>query len=226
MPTMAELMADGVKGQNGLLQGFPPNTGVGWYTLATGTWPGEHGSTNNTFHRTGETQLQQPHVARRDRSSRPTRSSRRPSARARRSPPSSGSALATPGAAGPGHRLPQLLLDPRRPRHYAPVAGEQAGADAFGVSYQRSPSLAPASGWTNTPAPATTAREPAAAARAHGRDDVRGREPDRIYDVYIYDSVGQRRPRRTTTSSLVPATGREERRAAGRQPRASATGRT
>src|SRR3990172_6263901 len=54
MPTYAELMAKGVKGQNGLLQAFPPNTGVGWYTLATGTWPSEHGSTNNTFHRTGE----------------------------------------------------------------------------------------------------------------------------------------------------------------------------
>jgi 2',3'-cyclic-nucleotide 2'-phosphodiesterase (5'-nucleotidase family)/predicted AlkP superfamily phosphohydrolase/phosphomutase len=54
MPTMAELLAEGVKGENGLLQGFPPNTGVGWATLATGTWPGEHGSTNNTFHRTGE----------------------------------------------------------------------------------------------------------------------------------------------------------------------------
>src|SRR5215475_2073054 len=37
-----------------LVQAFPPNTGVGWYTLATGTWPSEHGSTNNTFHRTGE----------------------------------------------------------------------------------------------------------------------------------------------------------------------------
>jgi hypothetical protein len=47
-------MASGVKGANGLLQGFPPNTGVGWYTLASGAWPGEHGSTNNTFHRTGE----------------------------------------------------------------------------------------------------------------------------------------------------------------------------
>ena len=42
------------RGDNGLLQGFPPNTGVGWDTLATGTWPGEHGSTNNTFHRAGE----------------------------------------------------------------------------------------------------------------------------------------------------------------------------
>src|SRR5262245_17641033 len=54
MPAMSNLINNGVKGQNGLTQGFPPNTGVGWATLGTGTWPGEHGSTNNTFHRTGE----------------------------------------------------------------------------------------------------------------------------------------------------------------------------
>src|SRR5262245_413618 len=54
MPTMKDLMNKAVTGRNGLLQGFPPNTGVGWATLGTGTWPGEHGSTNNTFHRTGE----------------------------------------------------------------------------------------------------------------------------------------------------------------------------
>ena len=39
MPTYANLMANGVRGQNGLTQAFPPNTGVGWHTLATGTWP-------------------------------------------------------------------------------------------------------------------------------------------------------------------------------------------
>jgi predicted AlkP superfamily phosphohydrolase/phosphomutase len=54
MPTYAELLAQGVRGDNGLVQAFPPNTGVGWYTLATGAFPGEHGSTNNTFFRTGE----------------------------------------------------------------------------------------------------------------------------------------------------------------------------
>ncbi|HEY6057933.1 MAG TPA: alkaline phosphatase family protein, partial [Candidatus Limnocylindrales bacterium] len=54
MPTYASLMASGVRGDNGLVQAFPPNTGVGWYTLATGTYPGEHGSTNNTYHRVGE----------------------------------------------------------------------------------------------------------------------------------------------------------------------------
>jgi 2',3'-cyclic-nucleotide 2'-phosphodiesterase (5'-nucleotidase family) len=54
MPTYQDLLDDGVKAaSNGMLQGFPPNTGVGWHTMATGTWPAEHGSTNNTFHRTG-----------------------------------------------------------------------------------------------------------------------------------------------------------------------------
>src|SRR5512143_839774 len=54
LPTYSMLMEQGVKGLNGLVQAFPPNTGVGWYTLATGTYPSEHGSTNNTFFRAGE----------------------------------------------------------------------------------------------------------------------------------------------------------------------------
>jgi type I phosphodiesterase/nucleotide pyrophosphatase len=49
MPAYAALMRDGATGDNGLTQGFPPNTGQGWYTLATGAGPGVHGSTNNTF---------------------------------------------------------------------------------------------------------------------------------------------------------------------------------
>src|SRR5207247_8277385 len=54
MPTYAAMMAAGVRGANGMTQAFPPNTGVGWYTMATGAYPAEHGSTNNTFHRTGD----------------------------------------------------------------------------------------------------------------------------------------------------------------------------
>src|SRR5512139_511210 len=49
MPTYATMMAKGVVGANGLVQAFPPNTGVGWYTLATGAYPSDHGSTNNTY---------------------------------------------------------------------------------------------------------------------------------------------------------------------------------
>ena len=55
MPTMKSFLRTGVKAQgNGLLTQAPPNTGAGWYTLATGAWPGVHGSTNNTFHKNSD----------------------------------------------------------------------------------------------------------------------------------------------------------------------------
>ena len=37
-----------------MLTQAPPNTGAGWYTMATGAWPGVTGSTNNTFHKNGD----------------------------------------------------------------------------------------------------------------------------------------------------------------------------
>src|SRR3954453_10530157 len=54
MPTYKNLMKHGVSGDNGMTQAFPPNTGVGWFTMATGTYPSEHGSTNNTYFRSGD----------------------------------------------------------------------------------------------------------------------------------------------------------------------------
>ena len=55
MPAMAKLLRAGAKaGGGGLLTQAPPNTGAGWYSLATGAWPGVHGSTNNTFHVNGQ----------------------------------------------------------------------------------------------------------------------------------------------------------------------------
>lgn len=55
MPTMRKLLKNGVKARgNGMLTQAPPNTGAGWYTMATGAWPGVHGSTNNTFHKNGD----------------------------------------------------------------------------------------------------------------------------------------------------------------------------
>lgn len=53
LPVMADVLHQGVHGDNGLQPALPPNTGVGWTTLATGAWTGVHGSTNNTFHQTG-----------------------------------------------------------------------------------------------------------------------------------------------------------------------------
>src|SRR5262249_30247777 len=55
MPTMGSFLRHGVKAKgNGMLTQAPPNTGAGWYTMATGAWPGVTGSTNNTFHKNGD----------------------------------------------------------------------------------------------------------------------------------------------------------------------------
>ena len=52
---MADFLKKGASATGGgLLTQAPPNTGAGWYTLATGAWPGVHGSTNNTFHINGQ----------------------------------------------------------------------------------------------------------------------------------------------------------------------------
>jgi 2',3'-cyclic-nucleotide 2'-phosphodiesterase (5'-nucleotidase family)/predicted AlkP superfamily phosphohydrolase/phosphomutase len=50
MPVMGGFLKNGAQAADGgLLTQAPPNTGAGWYSLATGAWPGVHGSTNNTF---------------------------------------------------------------------------------------------------------------------------------------------------------------------------------
>jgi hypothetical protein len=56
VPGFRELLGKGAfASDHGLLTEAPPNTGAGWFTLATGAWPGVHGSTNNTFHINGGT---------------------------------------------------------------------------------------------------------------------------------------------------------------------------
>ena len=139
MPTFRELMREGVTGDNGLLPGFPPNTGVGWHTLATGTWPSEHGSTNNTYPPDRRGQLQQPHRLRHRRAcSRPTRSRSPPSEPARRSSRSSGSAPATtcPRCRGRSSTSGRSSRTAASCVNYD-LPGQPAGANRFGVSYQR-----------------------------------------------------------------------------------------
>jgi 2',3'-cyclic-nucleotide 2'-phosphodiesterase (5'-nucleotidase family) len=54
VPTMSDLLQKGTSASgNGLLTQAPPNTGAGWFSLATGAWAGVTGSTNNTFHING-----------------------------------------------------------------------------------------------------------------------------------------------------------------------------
>ncbi len=54
LPQLGGLLKKGAHASDGgMLTQAPPNTGAGWYSLATGAWSGVHGSTNNTFHING-----------------------------------------------------------------------------------------------------------------------------------------------------------------------------
>jgi 2',3'-cyclic-nucleotide 2'-phosphodiesterase (5'-nucleotidase family)/predicted AlkP superfamily phosphohydrolase/phosphomutase len=185
MPTFKELMDNGVKGDNGLLQGFPPNTGVGWYTLATGTWPSEHGSTNNTFHRTGEGNFN-------NRTS--LGASILQADTLHQAAERAGKKVAAVEWVGARtHNLQGPVIDfrnffsTRGVLTFPLVASEQAGATAFGVSYQIA-SFGPAAGWSNTPA-GDNAVSPPQQAVLSVATTFAAENPNRTYDVYIYDSV-------------------------------------
>ena len=114
MPTMGRSSGEGTSASgNGLLTQAPPNTGAGWYTLATGAWPGVHGSTNNTFHINGQPFANR--TAAFDAGRAPGRVDR-PVRRARRAQGRPGRVGRRPQRddPGPDDRLPVVLLRPRR----------------------------------------------------------------------------------------------------------------
>jgi len=182
MPTFRDLLDTGVEASDdGLIQGFPPNTGVGWHTLATGAWPGEHGSTNNTFHRTGETNfnnstsfattgiLQTDHIAQAaERAGKKVVSMEWVASRG-----------LVPPLQGPvvdfrsffGGRGIVLNFD---------IPGQTASS--FGVQYQQR-ELADADGWTVVPASHSPAKE---TFFTHNDTRIPG---GGVWDVYIYDST-------------------------------------
>jgi 2',3'-cyclic-nucleotide 2'-phosphodiesterase (5'-nucleotidase family) len=185
MPTYAKLMAAGVRGANGMVQAFPPNTGVGWYTMATGTYPGEHGSTNNTFHRVGEgnfnnrTSFSGTGVLQADTIAAAAERAGKKVAQVEWV----GGAQA--GIAGPTVDFATFFST--RGVLAAPlVPAEQAGAAAFGISYQVA-SFEPASGWSNVPAGDPAA--PPMQTSLTVATSFAAQNPTRLYDIYVYDSV-------------------------------------
>ncbi len=200
MPTYKDLLKKGVAGENGLLQGFPPNTGVGWATLATGTWPGEHGSTNNTFHRTGDafnnsTSFATTGILQAD-------TILQSAERAGKTVVSVEWVAArglVPALQGPVVDFRSFLSNRGVLVNYD-LAGQPALSNSFGVSYQRTgaadnqlpaygvPAVADAAGWTNVPASKPGAKQTQFRIRSTAFPAVDN--VDRLYDVYIYDSAG------------------------------------
>src|SRR6185436_17668387 len=184
MPTYAALMAAGVRGDNGMVQAFPPNTGVGWYTMMTGTYPGEHGSTNNTYHRVGEGTFNN----RTSFSALGTLQADTLAAAAERA----GKKVAqidwvggaNSGIIGPTVDFVNFFST--RGVLAAPLnATEQAGAAAFAISYQVA-AFSAASGWSNVPAGDPAA--PAMQTTLLVATSFAAQNPNRTYDVYLYDS--------------------------------------
>lgn len=184
MPTYAGLMAQGVRGDNGMVQAFPPNTGVGWYTIATGTYPGEHGSTNNTFFRSGDVfsnrtsfsgvgALQADTIA---------NAAERAGKKVAQIEWVGGRSAAI---AGPTVDFANFFST-RGVLTTPVIATEQNGAAAFGVSYQV-PTFAAAAGWSNVPAGDPAA--PPQQASLTVATSFATQNPTRLYDLYVYDSV-------------------------------------
>jgi 2',3'-cyclic-nucleotide 2'-phosphodiesterase (5'-nucleotidase family) len=187
MPAYKDLAAKGVRGKNGLAQAFPPNTGVGWATLATGTYPGEHGSTNNTFHRIGEgnfnnrTSAFSPGILQAD--------------TLQQAAERAGKTVVSVEWVGSRHLVPPLqgpvvdyrtFFSDRGVLVNYDLPGQPAGANAFGVSYQRV-DLDPAVGWVNVPPSYSLAMEEEL--KLTNTALPSSDNTDRLYDLYIFDST-------------------------------------
>ena len=182
LPTYRELMRNGVRGRNGLVQGFPPNTGVGWYTLATGTWPGEHGSTNNTFHRTGagfdtSTSFATTGILQAD----TTLQAAERAGKKIASIEWVGARNLVPAVQGPVVDFRSFIGARGIVLNYD-LPGQPALANSFGVAYQKN-ALVDATGWTNVPASHSPAKE---TSFTQNNAQIPGAG---VWDVYIYDST-------------------------------------
>ncbi|MGX7679131.1 alkaline phosphatase family protein [Jatrophihabitans sp. DSM 45814] len=193
MPTYASLMRAGATGDNGLTQGFPPNTGQGWYTLATGAWPGVHGSTNNTFFDTRQ----------------PFTSSTSFSFHGNGASPGSDptNVLEAQSVASSaelaGKKVAQLewtgglnaniagptvdyatFFSQRGVLEYPADSTKQSSAASFGLSYQVA-AFTPASGWTNVP---TSKGVSAQQTTLTVTSTSAALNPTRVFDLYVYAS--------------------------------------
>ena len=185
LPTYRDLLHDGVRGRNGLVQGFPPNTGVGWATLATGAYPGVHGSMNNTFHRLTDPSFNSS-------TSFATNGLLEADTIAQAAERAGKDVVSVEWVAARGY-VPALqgpvvdfrsFFSRRGILLSFDLPGQPAGANKFGVDYFRV-GLDPATGWTNVP----PSFSPALQETLTVTTTFAAANPTRLYDLYVYDST-------------------------------------
>lgn len=153
--------------------------------MATGAYPGEHGSTNNTFHRIGEANFNN----RTSFSASGVLQADTLAAAAERAGKKVAQVEwvggASAGIAGPTVDFANFFST-RGVLTTPVVPDEQAGAAAFGLSYQVA-AFSPADGWSNVPAgdPAAPARQTTLTVAT----TFAAQNPTRVYDLYSYDSI-------------------------------------
>lgn len=175
-PTFGDMIERGVTGENGLLQSLPPNTGTGWATLSTGTWPGEHGSVNNTFYRTGDADFNN-----RTSAYEPGVLQAQTIAQAAEQYGKTVAAVHWTGTSGLDPALDGPAIDYWTSYSFSTVlASHELNA---ALPYQRV-ALAKAIGWTGAPESFSPALEQQLVVGTTD-DEV---NPERAYDLYIYDS--------------------------------------
>ncbi|MGB3306715.1 MAG: alkaline phosphatase family protein, partial [Thermomicrobiales bacterium] len=186
LPAFDDMLRNGVTGENGLLQAFPPNTGVGWSTLATGTWPGEHGSVNNSFYRTGDVSFGQA-TSGFDASILEAQTIAQAAQQAGKTVVSlewSGTTGLDPALTGPTIDYRTTLSRPGVVTTAEVSSAQEARAEQLGVAYEPA-ALAEATDWTNVP----RSYSPAFEQRIVAASTNLAVNPDRGYSLYIYDST-------------------------------------
>jgi 2',3'-cyclic-nucleotide 2'-phosphodiesterase (5'-nucleotidase family)/predicted AlkP superfamily phosphohydrolase/phosphomutase len=194
MPTYASLMQSGATGDNGLTQGFPPNTGQGWYTMATGAGPGVHGSTNNTFYDNRQPFTSSTSFAFHGNGASPGTD---PTNVLEAQSVASSAELAGKtvaqlewtGGLNANINGPTVDFDTffsgRGVLESPANATKQASAAKFGLSYQIA-AFTPASGWTNVPASQGVPAQQTVLTVATSSASL---NPTRTYDLYVYAST-------------------------------------
>jgi 2',3'-cyclic-nucleotide 2'-phosphodiesterase (5'-nucleotidase family) len=183
MPTMAKFLKNGTYASgNGLLTQAPPNTGAGWYTLATGAWPGVHGSTNNTFYKSGAAGFPGTRTAAFDPGTLQAETIAQSAERAGLKVAQvewAGGRNAT--IAGPTIDYQTFWSGRGVVTNYVSPSDIPANITAFGLQYDQA-TPADASGWTNVPASHSPAKELHLAVLDFGTDKYG-------LEAYIYDST-------------------------------------
>ena len=211
--------------RDGLLTQAPPNTGAGWFTLATGAWPGVPARRTTPSTSTASRSA----TARRrstPASCRPRRSPRRPSAAARRSPRSSGPAARSGAIDGPTLDFRNFLSGRGVATNYIAPTDIAAFTASFGLQFDHPAGFA---GQRAVPRRPRRRRRPAGPTCPQSyspAQEMRLRVLDCGVDkyglnAYIYDST-QRRPHALRPRPVLADEGRRRRR---RRPRRGRVGR-